>query len=108
LVEISTTLITATTPRAPRLALRQNRPNPFNPSTAIEFSLGNAAWTTVAIFDVRGRLLRTLLDEFMPAGVHAVAWDGVDADGNRVGSGVYFCRLQAAGERRTMKMTLLK
>ena len=98
------------TPAAPaRLVLQQNAPNPFNPSTTIRFGLPAAAPVTLRVYDVAGRRVASLLEgEPLPAGWHAVTWRGVDDGGRAAASGVYFCRLVAAGEAGTRKMLLIK
>ncbi|MBN2171276.1 MAG: right-handed parallel beta-helix repeat-containing protein [Candidatus Krumholzibacteriota bacterium] len=97
-------------PAAPaRLVLQQNAPNPFNPSTTIRFGLPQDAPVTLRIHDVSGRLVASLLEgERLPAGWHAVTWRGRDDGGRAAASGVYFCRLVAAGEAGTRKMLLIK
>jgi flagellar hook assembly protein FlgD len=90
------------------LALHQNRPNPFNPSTTISFTLPEKARATLSIYDVQGRLMRTLVDEIFGEGYRERIWDGRDAGGSQVGSGVYFCRLTAGNKTLTKKMVLLK
>lgn len=94
------------TPAAARLA--QNIPNPFNPSTTIRFSLAARGHATLAVFDAGGRWVRTLLDEDRAAGEHAVQWDGRDAGGKSVASGVYFYRLTSGAVIESKKMVLLK
>jgi hypothetical protein len=91
-----------------RVTLGQNAPNPFNPSTTITIGLPAASPVRLSIFDVNGRLVRTLADATVPAGFRSFVWHGRDDKGNRVGSGVYFYRLEAAGETITRKMVLLK
>lgn len=88
--------------------LAGNYPNPFNPSTTIEFAVPSGGPVMLSIFDARGRRVRVLADEPMPAGRHAVAWDGRDGAGRRVSSGVYYCRLEAGGRSDTMRMMLVK
>ncbi|HXV13304.1 MAG TPA: FlgD immunoglobulin-like domain containing protein [Candidatus Krumholzibacteria bacterium] len=92
------------------LALRQNHPNPFNPQTTIPFDVPGAGTSRVRllVMDAAGRLVRTLVDEAMPGGSHAVVWNGRDQRGGAVSSGVYFYVLDVGGERRTRKMVLLK
>ncbi|MBM4131853.1 T9SS type A sorting domain-containing protein, partial [bacterium] len=95
-------------PLVARLAVA-NAPNPFNPSTTISFRLAEAGATTVRVHDVAGRLVRTLLaSEERAAGEHAVVWDGRDADGRAVESGIYLCRVESGSSRELRKMTLLK
>ncbi len=93
---------------ATRTYLAQNVPNPFNPSTAIRFSLAASGPATVAVFDARGRWVRTLVDETRAGGDHVVPWDGRDARGQAVASGVYFYRLIAGAVVESKKMVLLK
>ncbi len=88
--------------------LARNRPNPFNPSTTIDFFLPGGADTELAVFDLSGRRVRTLLGEPLAGGDHRVSWDGRNDDGRPVRSGVYFYRLRAGGETITRKMTLLR
>jgi hypothetical protein len=88
--------------------LDQNVPNPFNPTTAISYSLADRARVTIQIYDVGGRLVRTLVDEENPAGSYKVTWDGANNAGQMVSSGIYFYRLEAGAFVRTRKMVLLK
>jgi len=88
--------------------LRQNYPNPFNAATTIEFGLPAPMRVTLTVHDVSGALVATLADRTFSEGYHPVQWDGGNTAGKRVGSGVYFCRLEAGGETITKKMTLVK
>ena len=89
--------------------LHPARPNPFNPSTTIAFELPEPASVALAIFDLGGRRVRTLLaQEPVDAGSHRVEWDGSDDRAQSVGSGVYVCRLQAGTSVRTQRLTLLQ
>jgi hypothetical protein len=96
-----------TTP-ARMLALEQNVPNPFNPSTTISFVIPVAAPTVLAVFDVSGALVRVLIDDVMPVGRGTIQWDGTNKLGESVGSGTYFCRLTVGKQVATRKMLLLK
>lgn len=89
-------------------SLLANVPNPFNPLTEISFVLQAAGPTRLQIFDLRGQLVRTLLDEHLPAGAHDERWDGRDHRGQSVSSGTYFYRLSSAGEVRQRKMQLVR
>jgi hypothetical protein len=89
-------------------ALLQNKPNPFNPVTTIRFMLPEAQHVTLSIFDSNGKLVSRLLDEARGVGTHDVEWNGTDRMGNRVGSGVYFYRLDAGTFQQSRKMLLLK
>jgi hypothetical protein len=94
------------------LFLSQNYPNPFNPATTITFSVpgdeGENPKTTLALYDLRGRRLRILVDASLPAGKHVVIWDGRDENGERVPSGVYLCRLSAFHRIISRKMLLAR
>jgi hypothetical protein len=95
----------ATEPNA-RLGLA--RPNPFNPTTTIAYSLALAGDAELVVYDVTGRRVRTLVDGFVTAGDHEVRWDGRDDGGEVVSSGVYFYRLRAGDVVETQRMVLLK
>jgi hypothetical protein len=90
-----------------RFDLAQNYPNPFNPSTTINLALPVAADYSVAIYNIAGQLIRTY-DGYANAGVVSIVWDGKDASGNQVASGVYFYKAQADKFSATKKMLLMK
>lgn len=83
-------------------------PNPFNPQTTVHFDLGTPGPAVLGVYDVRGRRVTELLRESLPAGRHQVIWNGRDDQGRAVGSGLYFCRLQAGGTQQMMKMMLVR
>jgi hypothetical protein len=83
-------------------------PNPFNPVTTVTYGVPTDASVRLAIYSVAGRLVRTLVDGEVGAGYRTVVWDGRDDRGREVGSGVYFCRMEAAGFDDTAKMVLMK
>ena len=89
-------------------ALAQNYPNPFNPSTTIAFSVPRAGEVTLSIYNLRGQLVQTLVSGAMAAGQHRVVWDGTDARGARVSSGVYVYQLKANDFVATRKLVLTK
>ncbi len=86
----------------------QNYPNPFNPSTMIEFGLAAAGRVSLRIYDAAGRLVHVIVDEDRPAGRYVGEWDGRDANGRAVSSGVYFCRIEAGTFTQARKLVLLK
>ena len=90
------------------LALERAFPNPFNPQTTIGFALPRTGDVTLAVFDLRGRMVRRLVAGELAAGHHQVVWRGQDDRGRQVASGTYFYRLDADGETRTGKMLLVK
>lgn len=94
----------------PALAFRLHAPvpNPFNPSTRIAFELPEAAPVRLAIYDLRGALVRVLLAEQLPAGRQNAVWDGRSETGQGVASGVYFVRLDAGARRAQQRALLLK
>lgn len=94
--------------RAAMAELDGNQPNPFNPSTRIGFRLPTDGPVTLRVYDVRGALVRTLVDGPLAAGTHAVVWDGADDRGSPVSSGIYLYELQAGGQVARDKMTLTK
>jgi hypothetical protein len=90
-------------------ALHQNRPNPFNPTTTLTYDVATPGAVSVRIYSVSGKLVRTLVDEYKPAGRYDVVWDGRDNNGTTVTTGVYFYRMTAVGfASQTRKMLLLK
>jgi len=89
-------------------ALRPNYPNPFNPTTTIEFSLPKAAHVVLEVFDVNGRLVKRLADGFLKAGTYRVQWNATNGQGVPVSSGLYFYRLRAPGKVQFRKMMLLR
>jgi hypothetical protein len=89
-------------------SLLDNRPNPFNPSTEIRFAVPRAGHTTLAVFDVAGHRVRTLVDGDHPSGVFTLSWDGRDDSGRPLASGVYLCTLASPGQRTNRKLVLLK
>ena len=88
--------------------LSQNRPNPFNPRTSIEYGLAEPSHVSIRIYDVAGRLVRHLVDAPMAAGVRTTDWDAKDDRGHLVSSGVYYYELRAAGISSRRRMVLLR
>ncbi|NNE43530.1 MAG: family 16 glycosylhydrolase [Gemmatimonadetes bacterium] len=89
-------------------ALRQNAPNPFAPRTTIEFELPRAGTVELAIYDVTGRRVRTLVDGVRTAGSHRVEWSGEDEAGRPVSAGVYYYKLRTDDGQWVRKMARLK
>lgn len=87
-----------------QLVLGGNAPNPFISQTAISFGLPVSGNVRVNVFDMTGRLVTTIANEEMAAANHTIIWDGTDSTGSPVGAGVYFCRLETAGQVLTQKM----
>jgi hypothetical protein len=89
-------------------AMKQNAPNPFRPETGIAYSLAERGPVRIAVYDVGGRLVRTLVDEVQKAGNHQAIWDGRDDHGKKLASGVYFVRYRAGGQAFERKAVLLR
>ena len=89
-------------------SLSQNHPNPFNPATTIRYSLGEAVNVKLAIYNILGQEVRLLVQQFQSAGNYTVVWDGRDAVGRQVSTGMYMYRLQAGADVVTRKMLLAK
>jgi len=108
LVNGGATSVEGNTAPVARFALGQNVPNPFNPATTIHFSLAAESEVRLHVFDVAGRLVRTLADGRVGAGAHAVQWDGRDERGGHVASGIYLYQLVTPKEKAERKMVLLQ
>ena len=106
-IDVITPFPTAS-PQTRRFALAQNTPNPFNPQTEIIFELPQPMAVRLQVFDVRGRLVKTLIDGQRQAGPQSIVWNGRDARGARVASGVYLYQLQSGEQVERRKMTLVK
>jgi hypothetical protein len=89
-------------------ALHQNYPNPFNPVTSIQYELPENAFVNIRIYDLKGRLVNTLVSKEQTAGYKAIKWAGVDDKGKAVSAGIYLYEIQAGDFRETKKMVLLK
>jgi hypothetical protein len=88
--------------------LYQAEPNPFSPRTRIPFSLARDGSVTLAVYDVNGRLVRTLQQGRLSAGAHSVVWDGTRNDGNRVPSGVYWVQMKAGSYVSNKRMVMVR
>ncbi len=88
--------------------LRPPQPNPFNPQTTLHYDLATADDIHLAIYDVRGQLVRTLANGFRRRGQYSVTWDGTSDDGSRMASGLYFAVFNTRSQRFTQKLVLLK
>ncbi|MBK7704042.1 MAG: hypothetical protein IPI34_14720 [bacterium] len=92
----------------PGVRLAQNHPNPFNPSTRVEFALDAAGPVEVAVYDLGGRRIAVLADGTFAAGAHSAVWDGRDGDGRAAPAGQYRCVLRTAAGDVSRSMTLVK
>ena len=88
--------------------MSQSYPNPFNPTTTIEFNLPKRSHVTVRVYNVLGQQVQNLVDQEFSAGNYKVTWDGSTADGGHASTGVYFYRIVTDDFTETKKMVLLK
>jgi len=91
-----------------RFALAQNMPNPFNPRTTIRFSLDRESRVRLGVYDLHGRLVRTLADGVYAGGEHSVVWDGRSDRGDEMPSGLYFVKVEDGRRVRSRKMMLVR
>ena len=97
-------------PSAPVVAteLRGNYPNPFNPETTISYSVKEAAPVTIEVYNVKGQLVKTLVNEAKAAGHYSIVWNGKDNNGRSAASGVYYYKMNAGKYSSTKKMIMMK
>jgi len=89
--------------------LNQNFPNPFNPNTRIQFILGQEELVSLNIFDIQGRLVKSLVNSsYYPSGYHYINWDGKNNMGTQVPSGMYVYKLVSENQTIARKMVLMK
>ena len=88
--------------------LAQNYPNPFNPETEIGYTMPSDGTLELAVYNLLGQKVVTLVDGQATAGEHIATWDGTDDAGQPVSAGVYFCQLRAGGQTAVSKMILAK
>lgn len=103
-----TTQTTAAETPGARLALEQNHPNPFNPSTTIRFHLPETGFVTLKVYDASGREIACLVNGVRSDGAHTVEWNGKNSLGTPMNSGVYFYELKTAKELESRKMILIR
>lgn len=88
--------------------LKSNYPNPFNPETNIAFSMKEAGAVTLEVYNVKGQLVRTLINDVKAAGNHTVVWNGKDNNGRSVSSGIYYYKMNTGKYSSTKKMIMMK
>ena len=99
-------IITAQVNIPEKFELSQNYPNPFNSETAFKLTIAKEGNITLTIFDLLGREVRQLINEYKKVGYYIVKWDGKDNSGNSVSAGIYFCQMRGEGFNKTKKITL--
>ena len=100
-MDIDTTVPTVT-------SLSDNYPNPFNPTTNIDYNISKGGFVSIVVYDMNGAEVRTLVSEFKSPASYSVTWNGLNNNGQSVSSGKYVCRMSAPGFSETKSMTLLK
>ncbi len=90
------------------LVLEKNYPNPFNPSTSISFYLNDKAAVKLSVYNTKGQLIKTLVNESLNSGQHSIVWNGTDLNNMAVASGIYFYNLQSKDFSSSKKMILIK
>ena len=88
--------------------LYQNYPNPFNPTTSIQYELPESAFINIYVYDLKGKLVNTLVSKEQTSGYKSITWNGTDVFGRNVGAGMYFYSIQTPEFRKVRKMILLK
>ena len=88
-------------------SLSQNYPNPFNPSTTISFTIQEDSNIEISLYNIKGQKIKSLLSDQITAGEHSIVWNGEDASGKKVGSGIYLYKLNMNGKMEAVKKCLL-
>jgi len=83
-------------------------PNPFNPTTTIKFSLKDNQRASVAVYNIKGQRVTTLVDDMLEKGYHEIVWNSTNAQGKSIGSGIYFIRMTTDNYRKVQKVVLIK
>jgi hypothetical protein len=108
LINYNTSQVGSKDARLTEFALAQNYPNPFNPVTHIRYSLRTSETVTIDVYDVSGSWVNRLTQQHQSPGEYELSWDGRDFQGRSVGSGIYFCRMQAGEHVQNIKMIYQK
>lgn len=97
-------------PETPQLSTSINSvyPNPFNPNTTIAYSMAKTEQVKLAVYNLKGQRVASLLDTIQTPGTHTLSWDGTDEAGKAVASGIYYLKLETPGTKVTRKITLIK
>lgn len=105
---VNVSILFSDNPPIMKTQLMNNYPNPFNPETTINYSLKNDNFVKIEIYNIKGQLVKHLINKEMKAGTHYVKWDGTDDHNYQLGSGIYFYRMTSGDYSRTKKMMLVK
>lgn len=96
------------TPQITKTELMNNFPNPFNPQTTFRFSLKDNSHAKLCVYNLKGQLVKTLVDSDIPAGMHSIVWNGKDDNNNSVASGIYLYRLVTPTYNHTRRAIMMK
>ncbi len=107
-LDLEPQILTPNTQVPSEVALGRVRPNPFSTGTTIPFSTRQPGSVQLSIYDVTGRLIRTVVDRPLTLGQHEATWDARDQSGVRVAAGLYFVRLRTGGEAHTQKVVVAR
>jgi hypothetical protein len=107
-IDIPPPLVTFDDPKSRVTELSTVHPNPFNPQTTVDFTLAASERVRIAIYDVRGSLVKELVNQTLPAGEHHATWNGIDDRGRPSASGIYFVRMIAGRYESVRKVVMLK
>ena len=91
-----------------QFVFNQNYPNPFNPVTSIHYSLPNSAKVELAVFNLQGQRVKTLISGIQSTGNYEIVWDGTNENGMLVTSGIYLYQMKAGNQRKVKKMSLVR
>jgi hypothetical protein len=109
LAELAVPDTVASVPSTPQAAFGVSTyPNPFNAATRVTFALGSESLVRAGIYDVGGRLVKSLYQGSLPAGRHGLSWTGEDALGARVSAGIYFARVETLAGGTSAKLIVLR
>jgi hypothetical protein len=109
IIRVGTQVLGVEAPSVPQIfTLEQNYPNPFNPTTQIKYALPEDALVSISIYDVTGRMVKSLINMNQSTGYHSLRWDATNYSGEAVSAGMYIYTIQAGQYRATKKMVLLK
>jgi len=95
-------------PQPESTILLQNYPNPFNPTTTISYQIPKSGSVKLEVYNLKGQLVKTLIDDTQNSGIHGIIWNGTDSHNRNVASGVYLYRLSSINNVQTKRMLLMK
>jgi len=88
--------------------LYQNYPNPFNPTTSIRFSVKESGFVSIAVFDIKGRLVRQVINQYLAAGTYTDVWNGMDINNKPASTGIYLIKMKTPDSLDIVKACMVK